>query len=323
MYHIIVNPASRSGRGIKIWNNLVPVLQEKNIIYRVYFTKYINHATHILAKLTVNKTRKLTLIVLGGDGSLNEVVQGISDFNLIQIAYIPTGSSNDLARDLHLETDPIKALIHILENSRLSFLDLGVVSYNNVHGASISNTISTISASCTQRRLFCVSSGIGFDAAVCVKALSSHMKDFLNHIGLGKLTYLGIALNLLLSAKPVSCDMFLDNGVKIHYNRFLFIASMIHKYEGGGFMFCPDADDSDGLLDICVAGDISFLKALRILPSAFQGKHIRFNEVSSYRTKSVRIKTSRPQWIHTDGEIIVLTDEITVSSSENRLQFLS
>lgn len=320
MYHIIVNPASRSGRGIKIWNTLVPILQEKNIIYRVYFTKKIDHATHILAKLTANKTRALTLIVLGGDGTLNEVVQGITDFSLIRIAYIPTGSSNDLARDLHLEADPVKALLHILENSHLSLLDLGVVNYSNPQGTGISGIIP---AACFPKRLFCVSSGIGFDADVCVEALSSRMKDFLNHIGLGKLTYLGIALKLLLSAKAVSCDIFLDNGVRIHYDRFLFIASMIHKYEGGGFMFCPAADDSDGLLDICVAGDISFLKALRILPSAFQGKHLRFKEVSSYRTKSVRIKTSRPQWVHTDGEITVLTDEITVSSSENRLQFLS
>lgn len=79
MYYIIVNPASKSGRGAKIWALLEPVLQEKNIPYKVFFSKESGHVIKIVSSLTCNLTASddaevLKLIVLGGDGTLNEVL---------------------------------------------------------------------------------------------------------------------------------------------------------------------------------------------------------------------------------------------------------
>lgn len=323
MYYIIVNPASKSGRGAKIWALIEPVLQEKNIPYKVFFSKESGHVIKIVSGLTSGLTASddaevLKLIVLGGDGTLNEVLQGIPDFNKIQLGYIPTGSSNDMARDLALSKDPAAVLERILSCRQASKMDIGCITYENIsdklsrkHGENI-----------LLKRYFSVSCGIGFDAAVCEEALSSRFKNILNKLGLGKLTYLTIALKQLIAARKVSCDICLDDNETIHLSKFLFVTGMLHQYEGGGFKFCPDADFHDGIIDICVVGNIPKLLILIALPTAFKGSHYRFKGIDRYAAGKLRIRTSSPLWVHTDGEVSVKADAITLTCEKDKLQML-
>ena len=94
-----------------------------------------------------------------------------------------------------------------------------------------------------------------------------------------KLTYLGIALRLLLKGETVSCQITFEDGAVLKLDHLLFAAVMNHRYEGGGFMFAPDADYADGYLNLCAAHNLTFSRALRILPTAFDGKHLHFNEI--------------------------------------------
>lgn len=323
MYHIIVNPASKSGRGAKIWTVLEPVLKERDIPYKVFFSREAGHVIKIVRDLSASfkdfdEAEPLRLIVLGGDGTLNETLQGILDFDRVQIGYIPTGSSNDMARDLGLPKDPVAVLNQILDCRRTVKMDIGCVTYEEI--------ADELSGSCRSesalKRYFAVSCGIGFDAAVCKEALSSGFKNILNKIGLGKLTYLGIALKQLIAARKVSCDIYLDDNKPIHLSRFLFIAGMIHQYEGGGFKFCPDADYHDGIIDICVAGDIPKWLILIALPTAFKGKHYRFNGIDRYSANRLCLKTSTPLWVHTDGEVSIKAKAITLSCEKEKLQLL-
>lgn len=319
MYYIIVNPASKTGKGKKIWTVLEKELKNNQVAYQVYFTKAVGDATKFAREITASLSSTITLIVLGGDGTINEVVQGIENTSLVHIGYIPTGSSNDLARNLKLEKDPILALHNIFQPKQITSCDIGKVTY--VSGT-IKETKQPITKGSSISRLFAVGCGIGFDAAVCEEALSSPIKTTLNHLKLGKLTYLGIALRQILRAPKVSCHLYLDEEEPIFLPKFLFISSMIHRYEGGGFMFCPKADPTDELLDVCVAGNLSFLKVLRVLPTAFAGNHLRFSEVYNFRAKNIKIKTSIPLWVHTDGEVHLLSDEIHLTSIKNKLQFI-
>lgn len=202
MYYIIVNPASKSGRGAKIWAKIQPVLEQQKIPYEVFFSQEAGHVIKLTADLSASLLSAdsdfiLKLIVLGGDGTLNEVLQGIADFDRVQVGYIPTGSSNDMARDLRLPKDPCEVLKNILSCKEPMRMDLGCLAYEQppekLSRYCGSNPAST--------RFFSVSSGIGFDAAVCEEALASKFKNRLNKIGLGKLTYLGIALKQLIKAK--------------------------------------------------------------------------------------------------------------------------
>ncbi len=298
MYHIIINPASRSGRGAKIWSGQVePALKAGNTEYHSYFSKKAGEVRQLAAQITAEHAAEpdLKLIVLGGDGTVNEALQGIADPSKVILGYIPTGSSNDLARDLGISKDPKQALKLILENTTPRTIDLGRLTYLDEDQPE-------------ESRLFAVSCGIGFDAAVCAEAMNSHIKDTMNRIGLGKLTYLGIALKQLITAQKVSCTLTMEDKVhgtteSIKLPRFLFVTCMSHRYEGGGFMFCPPAVDSDGVLDLCAVGNISKGLVLLALPTAFFGKHYFVKGIDAYTATEMSISASAPLWVHTDGEV--------------------
>lgn len=324
MYYVIVNPASKSGRGCRIWAGLELVFKEKGIPYKVVFSKGTGHVTRIVAKLTAPLAGQpdalpVKLIILGGDGTMNEALQGISDFDRVWLGYIPTGSSNDLARDLGLPKEPEQILETILEGRVRRTMDLGLLTYGDTSGER-----SRIGAGeVTATRYFAVSSGIGFDAAVCEEALASKSKTVLNKLGLGKLTYLLIALRQLVTARPVSCDICLEEAAEpVHLERFLFTAFMLHKYEGGGFKFCPAADATDGLLDLCVIGGLPRLVMLLALPTAFFGKHYIFRRIKHYRTARVRFTSSKPLWVHTDGEVYIKCDCLSVACIGRRIKLM-
>ncbi len=307
MYHIIINPASRSGNGLKIWKKEVePLLHAANANYRSYFSRKAGDVSRITKDiLSATKERPITMIIMGGDGTVNEALQGMKDTSNVILGYIPTGSSNDLARDLGIPSEPAEALHLILHAKKTSPMDLGIITYDDG----------------TKRR-FIVSCGIGFDAAVCEEALHSNLKKAFNKLGLGKLTYLGIALKQLFAAKSVSCKLILDDGEPIHIRRILFVTCMQHRFEGGGFMFCPYANATDGKLDLCVVGNVPKLLILFALPTAFKGKHYFVKGIRPYRAKKVRIETSSPLWVHTDGEVNRKTTAFTVSCEQHGIHLI-
>lgn len=317
MYHIIMNPGSKSGKGLSVWQSLESILSEKGVSYQLYESTYPGHVTELTRQIT-STGQSANLIILGGDGTINEALQGIENFDLVSIGYIPTGSSNDLAKALRLSADPRELLLHILEESHVRMIDLGILTYES--NSEITSRLHRRPVH--KSRYFIVSSGIGFDAAVCEEALSSPIKDTLNKLRLGKLTYLCIALKQLFAAKAISCEITLNGGETIYIPKLLFTAFMIHPFEGGGFCFCPQADDQDGMLDLCVVGDLPKLLILFALPTAFFGKHYLFPKIDHYTASSVQLKTSAPLWVHTDGEVYLKSDWISVSCLHQRIRFL-
>ncbi|MCI5953143.1 MAG: diacylglycerol kinase family lipid kinase [Lachnospiraceae bacterium] len=307
MYHIIINPASRSGKGKKIWKEQIkPALLRDNVSFRPYFSEKAGDVAVIASQILSEATEfPVPLIILGGDGTVNEALHGLSDPSKVTLGYIPTGSSNDLARDLNIPTEPTAALELILHSGSVHSMDLGTVTYSD-----------------GEKRRFAVSCGIGYDAAVCEEALHSKLKRVFNKLGLGKLTYLGIALKQLLTAEPASGKLYLDDSAPIEINRMLFTACMLHRFEGGGFMFCPDANDSDGIMNLCSVGDLPKAKVLLALPTAFKGKHYRFRGVTPYRAKEVTIETSSPLWVHTDGEVTRKSNRITLTCEQQAIRII-
>lgn len=315
MFYIILNPTSKSGRGIRIWRELEPIFTQREIPYRLLYSKHAGHISELVHKIMVKHAedaQPVKVILLGGDGTLDEALQGVTDFSRIHFGYIPTGSSNDFARDLGLPKPPCEILDMILEHDKtdqIRQLDLGVLTYVNP------NSMPT--------RYFAVSTGIGFDAAVCEESNDSSIKEVLNKLKLGKLTYLGIALKQLIQAKSVSCDFILDGKEAFHLNKFLFIATMIHRYEGGGFKFCPAADATDGILNLCVVGNLPKPVILFALPTAFFGKHYLFPHIHHYEASEIEIRTSTPLWAHTDGEVHTKADAIKITCRKGAIRFLN
>ncbi len=116
MYTFIVNPHARSGLGLKVWKRLEGMLKERQLKYQVFLTRYPGHATKFAHTLT-SGSKEITLIALGGDGTINEVVNGIQDLSKVTLGYVPIGSSNDFARSMKLSHEPEVLLKQILSPS--------------------------------------------------------------------------------------------------------------------------------------------------------------------------------------------------------------
>ena len=304
MYTFIVNPNARSGLGAQIWSEIETALQTRTCEYQVLKTKYQCHATKLVRELTADGERH-TIIVLGGDGTINEVINGIQHLSKVTLGYIPLGSSNDFARGFALASKPEEALTYILNPRRHTYMDVGAIVTGD-----------------TKRR-FAVSSGIGFDAGVCHQVAVSRLKLVLNKLKLGKLSYALIAIARLVKLTPKNMTISLDGGAPLEYRSVYFAALMNHQFEGGGFKFCPDADPGDGLLNLIIVSDMPKLKALLLLPTAFKGWHVHFKGVHTLTCKSADIISDIPLPIHTDGEPIIAQSHMAVHLEPKRLRIIT
>ena len=304
MYHVIINPASRSGKGNRVWQELETVLKEEQAQYTAHFTTQAGDAKRFVEQLTGTDTDEITdILVMGGDGTLNESLQGIRNLEKTHLYYLPIGSGNDYGRDFPEKGKTVQRLRRMLREPHEYHTDIGAVRYRLDDGRE-------------QMRYFAVSCGIGFDAAVCAEVNESAWKPRLNKIGLGKLVYLIVALRNLMNVPQNPCKLTIEDehGEKAQITRksIIFAAAMNHKYEGGGFMFAPQADAEDGLLDLCLVDNMPKLKILRVIPTAFKGKHVRYKEVHIHRAKRIHIATDDPMYLHADGEVPGKTKELTV-----------
>lgn len=305
MYHFIINPNSRSSRGLFLWEKIKSRLEEKNIEYLSHITSHSKDASKIVSEITINNTKTIIIVVLGGDGTLNEVINGVTSFKNVILGYIPIGSSNDFARSLRLSTKPLEALNTILNPKYFKSIDYGILTTDE------------------GTKNFIVSSGIGYDASVCLEINHSPIKKLLNKIGLGKFTYAALGIKQIFDYKPSDTTIILNDQEKILVKNMLFCSIHNLKYEGGGFLFCPHADCTDNTLDICVVENVSILKILLLLPLAFFGKHLLFKGIKNYKCNKIVVFSNSALPVHTDGEPIKKQIEISATCSKEKIRIIT
>ena len=306
MYYFIINPNSRSGKGGLIWKDLEPVLQERHIEYKTFFTEYKGHAALLSASITsdIPPGDSLKLVAVGGDGTIQEVLTGISDLSRVIFGYIPTGSGNDFCRSMELPFDPMEALEYILKAQRIEAMDVPYLVRKD------------------KKSRFGISTGIGYDAAVCQEVLATPFKKLFNRLGLGKLIYLFIALKQLIFISPGKVTLTLDGENTVSYEHVYFTAVMNQRYEGGGFKFCPDARPDDGLLDVILVEGLGKLKLLFCLPTAFFGKHTKIKGIHIFTCGDIQIHSEEALPIHIDGESGGIRKDLTVSVEKKSLKII-
>ena len=363
MLYIVVNPASKSGLGRKRFELLKHEFNKNHIVYEVFFTEKKFGAGKcvktILERIDRDKTKNPVIAVLGGDGTVNETVNALYPRTDVAIAYLPTGSSNDLARALEVSPDPIEFVKHyrvwLTKNKNrdtetktssgiVSYTDIGINkdikkginkntdentdkdTDNNIDITKDKHTdlglLTDETSPAKKKRAFAVSCGIGLDAAVCKETNNSVIKDLLNRFHLGKLSYVTIAVKQILSARQTSCDITLADQSCHHFEKVLFIVTMIQPYEGGGIKMAPMADGNDGLFDVMVVSNLHPLRAFYLLPMAFFGKHIHSRCVHFFKTESLTIHTKDAMTVHVDGEYAGELNQIQLNCKKNMLSFI-
>ena len=206
---------------------------------------------------------------IGGDGTVNEAINGLAGTG-VPLAIIPTGTVNVLAMELGIPLDPPDA-VQLLEAGTVSWIDLGLAG----------------------ERYFGLMAGVGIDAAV-VASLSPTMKKAFKEAAFA---VQGFA-NYLTKDEPrirVTCE---ERSVEGYFAVF----GNASNY-GGGFGITPLADMRDGLLDVCVLKDKSFLSTVSYWTAALINAHLKHPKVEYFRTETAEVVT-----VDADKEVLVQTD---------------
>ena len=286
----IVNEKAANGRAQKVWKRVKKELEGKDINYRSFQTKYPKHAEELARQLySLHKNTMEAIIVVGGDGTLHEVVNGLVDYPTVKIGFIPAGSGNDFSRGFQTPKSPLEALSFTMKKKQSSGkrFDIGKVMVNGQR----------------KKEYFVNNIGAGFDAEVCKLTNESKMKNYFNKIGLGSLAYVGSLIRLLFTYKLTNVNIEMDGKI-CRYEKVWFVTVSNQPFFGGGMKIAPKADPTDGCLDVTIVHNLSRLKLLFVFITVFFGKHTRFKEVVQHKGKRVSIKSDDNMLVHADGELI-------------------
>lgn len=307
-YYFIVNGNAGVGRKKNIWKHVLkPELIRRGVYYHQYECSYPGHATKIAAQILEEHPEELTLVVVGGDGTFNEVLNGITDFTRVTLCYIPAGSANDLGYSLGISSDPLCALTRILDGGRIFHMDIGKTTFHRDRST----------------RYFAISSGIGLDAEACVST-GGKLKAALNRIGLGKLIYMINTVRSILFYPATEGKLVFvsENGQlterKVH--RLFFLAGMNQPYEGGHLSMAAKAKCDDRKLSFAMAYDLSNRKALFSLILLALKMHERIPGYEVVDACACHVMLKDELEVHTDGETCGRHWDITIECLPKKLQ---
>ena len=279
---VIVNPIAGAGKTAKKWPQIMALLKSIGLHFEHDLTEAPGHAME-LARSAARKGYELVVSV-GGDGTINEIVNGLYDAGSIRdvmLGIIGTGTGSDYIRTIGIPRHHQEAC-RCLTNPRKLVVDLGVVEYIN-RGQEV-------------RRLFVNFAGLGFDAEV-VKATTQRFKS------LGSLpSYLMGLLTTFLFYE--NRQVFLKVDGQAEERRVCVILMNNGKYGGGGMLAAPDADPTDGLLDVLIIDDLSKPDLLWSLPRVYRGTHLTHPKVTMKRAREIEIRPVQPMSLQADGELI-------------------
>ncbi len=310
MYYFIVNYTGGSGKAKKTWDTVHYLLKKKDVDYKAYVTKRQGHARELAKRISEFEEDDIRIVVVGGDGTINEVLNGITDYSRVRFGVIPTGSGNDFSRGMGIPKDTATAVDTLLNSVRGKEIDLGEV----ITDDGVSHT-------------FAISSGIGLDAIVCKKMITSKVKRFMNRIRLGSLSYLIVTVTTLFSMKTykVKVQMTEKDGKDVSelaFKDLIFMAAMNFPAEGGGVPMNPNAVADDGLLSICAVSGIPKWRTFFLLPKLKKGKHEGKKGFMLKDVKSLVFDAEEPMVLHTDGEYIGDVTHIEMNIKKNVLNVM-
>ncbi|GAB1442118.1 YegS/Rv2252/BmrU family lipid kinase [Ignavibacteriales bacterium] len=276
LHCLIINPFAGNGRGKKLAVRLKNHPEFTGL--EINTPVDLSEAAAFYHKLN---RENVHLLLAGGDGTYNSIVNLVEPPYKFKISFIPSGSGNDLARYFKLaskaETELKKAILRDTETKM------------DVWNTTISFEDGTI-----EKRKFINTLGVGFDAYV---GTIKEKKKFLTGIAV----YVVSLCQALFSYESVKYQFKSDDNLK-YSGDAMFITTGNGIYSGGGFKLTPNARVNDGILEICIVDNLSMAKIFRHLPKAITGSHVSIKETTVFNTSSYTMLLDKPAFIHLDGE---------------------
>ena len=265
-----------------MWPQIMGLFKESGLHFEHDLTEAPGHAIE-LAKSAVEKGYEMVVSV-GGDGTINEVVNGLYEAGKLEdamLGIISTGTGSDYIRTIGISRRCEEACRCFIQPKKLT-VDLGVVEYRE-NGRDV-------------KRIFVNFAGMGFDAEIVrrttqqFKALGS-MPSYLLGLLTTLMFYRNRDISLIIDGEEVEqrvCTVMMNNG----------------RYGGGGMLTAPDASVADGFFDVLIIGDLTKPDLLRSLPRIYKGTHLTHPKVTMRRAKEVEIRSTQSMYLQADGELL-------------------
>ena len=282
----IVNPAA-GGRSTYIeWPLISKRLIDKGLLFDYVYTEGTGHAIE-LAREAANTDYRY-IIAVGGDGTVNEVVNGIlnstGSHNTI-LGIVSAGTTCSFARSVGIPLDPVNSCNLLTSQNRLS-IDVGIVEYTR-EGQNL-------------RRFFVNEADVGLGATV-VEA-SKHITNYFGR----KINYLSHVLGglaTLFSYKNKRITLCVENETEDVFNCAMLVIAN-GAYFGGGMHMAPNAKPNDGLLDMVIFGDMGKSELLKIWTMTYKGHHVSHDKVRLLKIRNVTIQCAEKILVEADGELL-------------------
>lgn len=300
-YLIIVNPFAGNGKCGKYLDDIKSDLNSLENRFLLKTTRYSGHATKI-AEIYADSYD--VIISVGGDGTLNEIINGLAPEKEKEIGVLPLGSGNDFFINLsNVKSSKVSLNDLIYSESLISDADIGIVQYKEPGSEEIIT------------RKFINALGVGFDALV---AHYNQQGKFFQGIG----SYFTAIFKSIVSYKALKIYGDLDNIDFSGDNLMLTVGN--GKSSGGGFKLNPNAVINDGFLDLTKVDYLNRKRIFSALPLAVKGDIHKVPEAEMYQFKSAEFNLKNPYYLHTDGEVLSnIAEWIKIDVQKTKLNFIS
>src|SRR6266545_974257 len=281
-FFFIVNPAAGSGGAGRLWPAVVERLRDLRIQYEYETTQGPLTATSFARQAIRQGAR--TVVAVGGDGTVNEVVNGffLNEQPLAQdatLGIVPVGSSSDVARALGIPTGVAAA--NVLINGRVLDVDLGRADF----GGAAELTI----------RYFLNNADVGIGARVAAGGARFKRAG-------GKAAFALSSVAAVLDPQPWRGTVALDKGEPQRVEATTVVVAL-GPYTGGGMKIAPGARMDDGLFDVVTIGALPPRELLRNLPKIYSGTHLSHPAVRHSQAQLVRVEVEGEPLVELDGEV--------------------
>ncbi|MDD5039910.1 MAG: diacylglycerol kinase family lipid kinase [Patescibacteria group bacterium] len=289
-YFFVINPAAGRGKKLAVVPRIQQYCRDNNIRFDTVITRRAGEGVDLARRAAHTYD---AVIAVGGDGTVNEVVNGIVGTNAA-LGVIPIGSGNDFARQVGYSRS-LRQCLSALRRGAVRNVDIGTVN---------------------DTRHFINAVGIGFDGEV-----ASRVRQYLR-FARGFSAYLLATLRTLATYRFRFIRIELDGG-RVLEKKVLFAAVCNGTTYGGGFQVAPSAEIDDGMFTVCVVDQISRLYALRSIPKIMRGTHVSLPIVHTYTSKRVVLTSERPCAAQADGEIIEPGMRFAISLHPHQLRVIT
>ncbi|HEY2846998.1 MAG TPA: diacylglycerol kinase family protein [Pyrinomonadaceae bacterium] len=288
---VIVNPKSASGSTRNKWSGVAADLRAHFGPFAVAFTKGPGDGT-VIAEQAAKNGRKF-IIACGGDGTINEVVNGIMNSGKdIELGILPSGTGGDFRRSVGMPLGHREAA-RALKSGITKRIDVGRVTFLDHDGNEVS-------------RFFVNVSSAGLAAEVIKRVKSQKAFDWLPVESLrGKANFAASTLQEIVNLEGTTLRLKFDDGEEYQLRTIAFCVANA-RYFGGGMMIAPDAKMSDGLFDVVNISDLTTMRVIMKAPALYRGTLGSLKEVKMTTARRIEVapaSESEEILIETDGEL--------------------